>query len=268
MTTKSQGSEYETKGFRETINAGGIALGPGISFTDPAVTEALSGLVDYVWLEMEHAPLSLDHLAGHFMATKGTGTTPIVRVPWNDPVIIKRVLDTGAAGIIAPMVRNSEEARQLVSACLYPPDGTRGYGPRRQSGYGRRGGADFCRQSNEDMIVIAQMEHIEAVNCIDEILAVPGLTSIVLGPQDLAGSMGHTGEPTHPEVIEAIEHIIKRAQSAGVWVGGSSGGPLDELDRWVDRGINWMQLSNDFRLMMMATRDLAGHVRERCASRG
>ena len=113
---------------------------------------------------------------------------------------IKPVLDVGAAGVIVPLIRSAEDVRRAVAACLYPPQGIRGFGPRRPSNYGRLGGPEFCRAANEDVIVIVQIEHVDAVNDIDAILAVPGLTSVVIGPNDLAGSLGRMGEPEHPEV--------------------------------------------------------------------
>src|SRR5439155_26617319 len=127
----------------------------------------------------------------------------LVRVQWNDPVLIKPVLDIGAAGVIVPSVSTADEARRAVAACRYPPDGIRGFGPRRPSNYGRLGGPEFCKAANEAVIVIIQIEHIHGVNNLDEILAVPGLTGILVGSNDLSGSMGHMGEPRHPDVLRA-----------------------------------------------------------------
>src|SRR5262249_25363539 len=148
---------------------------------------------------------------GHIMATKGSDCLPMVRVPWNDPVLIKPVLDIGAPAVIVPMVQTAEEARRAVAACRYPPDGIRGFGPRRPSNYGQLGGPDFCRAMNEAIIPIIQIEHIRAVESIDEILAVPGVQNIVFGPNDLSGSMGHMGMPRHPDVLRAIETVIAKA---------------------------------------------------------
>jgi 2-keto-3-deoxy-L-rhamnonate aldolase RhmA len=162
-------------GFVEKLRKGELALGTVISFLDPAVTELMAEDLDFVWIDMEHSPQSLATLQGHLMATKGSNATPLVRVPWNDPVLIKPVLDCGAAGIIVPMVRTADDARQAVAACLYPPKGVRGYGPRRPSRYGRLGGPSFCQETNDEMICILQIEHIDAIPCIDAIVAVPGV---------------------------------------------------------------------------------------------
>ncbi len=138
-------------------------LGTCVTFTDPTVTEALTTVLDFVWIDAEHGPLSVDAVQGHIMATRGSQTTPLVRVAWNDPVLIKPILDAGAAGIIVPLIRTADEARRAVAACRYPPEGIRGYGPRRPGRYGTAGGPDYCRQANESIIVIVQIEHIDAV---------------------------------------------------------------------------------------------------------
>src|SRR5207253_3124908 len=121
--------------FREKLRQGQVCLGTVISFTDPTVTEALCPVLDFVWIDMEHNALSLETVQAHIMATKGSDTTPLVRMPWNDPVLIKPVLDIGAAGVIVPLVRTAEDVRRAVAACLYPPEGIRGFGPRRPSNY-------------------------------------------------------------------------------------------------------------------------------------
>ena len=135
--------------FIEKMQKGRICLGTVVSFTDPTVSEALCSLLDFIWIDAEHGPFSLETIQGHVMATKGTDTTPLVRVPGNDPIWIKQVLDLGAAGVIVPMIRTVEEARLAIAACLYPPAGVRGYGPRRHFQYGDFGGPQFCQETND-----------------------------------------------------------------------------------------------------------------------
>lgn len=246
--------------FRNKIRNGQFCLGLGVSFNDPAVTESLCTTVDFVWIDMEHNGMSLETVQGHIMATKGTDTAPLVRVRWNDPVLIKPVLDIGAAGVIVPMVRNAEEARNAVAACLYPPDGIRGFGPKRPSDYGRHFGPEFCKKANESIIVIAQIEHIDAVNSIDEIAAVPGLTGIVFGPYDLSGSMGHMGEPGHPEVVKAMEAVVAKVRKTNLFI-GTGVANARQAKEWLDKGVNWLLLGVDFSLLVKATTDLAEEVR-------
>ena len=158
-----------------------------------------------------------------------------MRVPWNDPVLIKPVLDLGAAGVIVPMVRTADDVRRAVAACLYPPEGIRGFGPRRPSHYGRTAVPNSAARPTRAVLPIVQIEHIEAVANIEQIVAVPGLASIAFGPNDLAGSMGLTGQPRHPDVLAAIDSVIARCRQAGVPVGTSVGDDPEILADWVAR---------------------------------
>jgi 2-keto-3-deoxy-L-rhamnonate aldolase RhmA len=247
--------------FREKLAAGQTCLGTVITFTDATVTEMLTQVLDFVWIDMEHNALSLETVQAHLMATKGSDTTALVRVPWNDPVLIKPVLDIGAAGIIVPLIRSPEEARCAVAACLYPPEGIRGFGPRRASNFGELGGPEFCRAANASVIPIVQIEHIDAVESIDEILAVPGLASIVFGPNDLAGSMGLTGEPRHPDVLDAIDGVIAKARRAGVPIGIGVGDDPDQLSDWIARGVQWLAMGGDCSLLLRAAKQLVAALR-------
>src|SRR5206468_751155 len=156
---------------------------------------------------------------GHLMATKGSEAVGLVRVAWNDPVLIKPVLDIGAAGVIVPFVRTAEEARLAVAACRYPPQGIRGYGPRRPTNYGRLGGPEYCQMANDAVLVHVQIEHADAVRNLDEILAVPGIFAVIIGPNDLAASLGYTGQSRHPEVLKIIDVVIAKAAKARIPVG-------------------------------------------------
>jgi 2-keto-3-deoxy-L-rhamnonate aldolase RhmA len=252
----------QTDRFRAKLARGQICLGTVISFTDPTVTEALCQVLDFVWIDMEHNALSLESVQGHIMATKGSETSPLVRVPWNDPVLIKPVLDIGAAGVIVPFVRTAEEARRAIAACLYPPEGIRGFGPRRPSRYGQLGGPEFCRAANASIMPMVQIEHIDAVANIDEILAVPGLASIVIGPNDLAGSMGLMGQPRHPQVLAAIDTVIAKARRAGMPIGIGAGDDPDVLIDWVGRGVQWLAMGGDCALLLRAATQVAASVLE------
>jgi 2-dehydro-3-deoxyglucarate aldolase/4-hydroxy-2-oxoheptanedioate aldolase len=247
---------------------GEVCLGTAISFTDPTVTEALCNVLDFVWIDMEHNALSLQAVQGHIMATKGSETTPLVRVPWNDPVLIKPVLDIGAAGVIVPFVRTVDDVRRAVAACRYPPEGVRGYGPRRPSNYGRLGGPEFTQGQNQAILTIPQIEHIDAVNNIDGILGVPGVRVIVVGSNDLSGSMGHMAEPRHPEVLSAVDHVMARARKANVFVGIAIGDDPTLLNGWVDKGASWLAMGGDFSLMLRGAFQVAGEVRAHAAARG
>ena len=253
--------------FLGKMRNGKVCLGTNISFTDPTVTEALCNLVDFIWIDAEHNPFSLETIQGHVMATKGTDNTPLVRVPWNDPVLIKPILDLGAAGVIVPMIRTVEDARLAFAACKYPPEGVRGYGPRPPSHYGAIGGPKFCREANDSILTILQIEHIDAVNNFKGILAIPGLKAIVLGLNDLANSMGFTGDPRNPKVIEAADLVIAESRKAGVFAGVSIGDNVPQLNEWADKGAQWLSIGVDYILLIhgleLATHQIRKHLEAR-----
>jgi 2-dehydro-3-deoxyglucarate aldolase/4-hydroxy-2-oxoheptanedioate aldolase len=247
--------------FKGKLRSGQFCLGTGISFTDPTVTEELCGLLDFVWIDMEHNALSLETVQAHIMATKGSDTASLVRVPCNDPALIKPVLDIGADGVIVPQVRSAEDVRLAVAACQYPPQGIRGFGPRRPIKYGLLGGPEFCRRANEEIITIVQIEHIDAVNSLDDILAVPGLTAVVLGANDLSGSMGLMGQPRHPEVLRAMETVIRKARRAEVPVGLGTADDPEVMIEWIDKGIQWLQIGVDWWLLMKGASHFVDRLR-------
>ena len=259
MTPKSVQS---ANAFREKMKQGGVCLGLVISFSDPTVAESVCDSLDFVWIDMEHTPLSFESVQGHLMAMRGSNAVPLVRVPWNDPVQIKRALDIGAIGVIVPLVRTADDVCQAVAACQYPPNGIRGFGPRRPSNFARLGGPEFCQTANSAVITIAQIEHIDAVQNIDSILAVPGLTGIVIGPNDLSGSLGHMADTKHPDVQRAIDMVLTKARQAKIFVGVATGGTATALAGWVERGAQWLTLGADFQMFAQAVDQLASQVRE------
>jgi 2-keto-3-deoxy-L-rhamnonate aldolase RhmA len=241
----------------------GVCLGVSVSFTDPTVSEVLCGAgLDFLWIDMEHAALSLEVAQAHIMAAELAGTAPIVRVPWNDAVSIKQVLDLGAAGIIVPMVRTAEEARQAVAACRYPPEGVRGYGPRRSSHYGRMPWAAVSEYANRSVLAVVQIEHIDAVQNLDDILDVPGLDGIYLGTGDLALSMGILPETAHPDVEDAIATVIRKARQKNVLAGLSVEDDVDGTLKRIEEGVQWLALGDDFRLLARLIDRLVAGIRQ------
>ncbi len=246
----------------DKMRAGQVCIGTGITFTDATVSEALASAFDFLWIDMEHNALSLENVQAHLIAMKGADCTPIVRVPWNDPVLIKPVLDVGAPAVVVPMIRTVEDVRLAVSACLYPPDGIRGYGPRRPSNYARLGGPEFCKAANDAMIVAVQIEHIDAVNNLDGILAVPGLSAILVGANDLSGSMGLMAQSRHPDVMRAIDTVVEKARRAGIPVGTASGSQPEHIAEWIDKGMQWIMVGVDYTLMLEQADRIVGQARQ------
>lgn len=248
--------------FREKMNAGIFCLGAGITFSDPAVTEALCDSVDFFWIDLEHNPTSLESMSTHLMAARAGGTPAIVRIPSGDVAWIKRVLDSGAEGIILPQAKTAEEIRDFVSACSYPPHGTRGFGPRRPSNYGRVRGPEYLQHANEHLFVVAQIETASALNELDAIVKIEELDSLVVGPYDLSGSMGILGEVHHPRVIDAIRLIASQTRAAGLYVGIGMGADLEHALEAKKLGIQWAQCGNDYEFMIRAADQLYATIRK------
>jgi 2-keto-3-deoxy-L-rhamnonate aldolase RhmA len=144
----------------------------------------------------------------------------------------------------------------VVAACRFPPVGERGFGPRRASGYGGYPAGDFCERANRTVLVFAQVEHPDAVKELTEIVHIEGLDGIVIGPNDLANSMGHIANPMHPEVRTTIERIITETREAGLMSGIGQGIDLEMARIWIDAGVQWLQLGCDYEYLRHAAQSL------------
>ncbi len=239
--------------FKERLHAGKVCIGSWISFTDPCITELMCGSgFDFLVFDSEHSAMSIETVMLHMMATKGTDVIPIVRVVWNDPVWIKQVLDVGASGVLIPLIRTVEDVRKGVAACMYPPQGMRGFGPRRPANY-ERYFKEYIERANRDMIVFVQIEHIDAVNNMEEILKVPGLDGVLIGACDLSGTLGLLGQLGHPRVVETINVIIAKAHQAGVAVGMAGPRTPQEVFKWISKGIQFITMASDMGFLSMTS---------------
>jgi 2-keto-3-deoxy-L-rhamnonate aldolase RhmA len=192
--------------FKTRLKQREVLLGPIVTLGSTEVAEILSKVgFDWLWIEMEHAPTGLARVQEMIQATGGR-VPCLVRAPWNDSVWIKRILDTGCDGIVIPQIRNAAEAREAVSSCKYPLEGTRSVGIARAQGYGMTL-QDYIEHANDRLIVVLQAEHIDAAHNIDSILDVSGFDAVLIGPYDLSASMGIKGQTSHPDVQQAIRKI-------------------------------------------------------------
>jgi 2-keto-3-deoxy-L-rhamnonate aldolase RhmA len=254
--------------FKERIQDGQICLGSSITFCDPLVTEALSRSVDFIWIDLEHSDMSPEALNSHLLACRASGSPSIVRVKGSGTPFIKPILDAGACGIVVPQIRTADEVRGIVSDCRYPPQGSRGYGPRVPSEYGNKGGRAFADESNRDMFVAVMIENLEALRNLDEILTVEGLDSVVIGPMDLTASMGILGDIQHPDARAAIRTIIRKSREAGLMVGVGLG--LDAAlacDMLAD-GVQWIQLGCDYMYLIDSFMKTVSDIQGRLNSAG
>lgn len=191
--------------------------------------------VDVLMVDMEHGPNSILSLIDQFRAMGRFDTVPFVRAPWNDMVEIKRILDAGAYGVLVPYVNTAEEARAAVSYCKYPTEGVRGVAPSpRAPGVGMNS-MNYMKKANDEILIMTAVETLEAVNNIDELVQVEGLDGIFIGPMDLATSMGHFCDPSHPEVQAAIEKVEKAVIGSGKFLASVAGGMAQAKEKY-DRG--------------------------------
>lgn len=251
----------QIEAFRGKLETGHLCLGSAVTFTDPGVTEALAGSVDFFWIDLEHTPLLFESLTSHLIAARAGGTPCIVRVPSGDVGWIKKTLDCGADGIILPRANGAEDVREFVSACRYPPLGTRGYGPRRPTEYARREGAAYVEWANRNLFVIAQIETAGALDEIDAIVAIEGLDSIVLGPYDLSGSIDELGAVEGPVVMAALKKIVTTARAAGKYAGCGCTTDIAFVRKMVDLGVQWAHVGCDFEYMHMTAERIFDQVR-------
>lgn len=237
---------------KRRLRAGETTFGAWISFQDPAASEIMTGTgYDWIFIDMEHSPFGLESLQAVLMAFSGRSPVPIVRVPSNDRVRIKQVLELGAEGILAPMVCSAAEARAAVSACKYPPEGSRGFGPRRASDYYRKT-EEYIQTANEGILVVVQIEHADGVREVKEILDVPGIDVVCLGPMDLSGSLGLLGQLEHPRVVEALERVLAAARERGLPVCVPMETSQETQLAWARKGARFVVTGEDHGLLRRA----------------
>lgn len=204
--------------FKQRLNQFETLIGIVITLPCSETAEALSKLeFDWFWIDMEHGPLSVERVQLIMQATGGRCAN-LVRVPWNDSVWIKRVLDTGCDGIIVPHVKTPQEVKYALEACLYPPQGSRSVGSGRAQDYGINF-EEYLKTANENIVIVLQIEHIDAVKNIESIIDVPGFDAILIGPFDLSASMGLTGQVNHPDVHKAIGSVKEACLNKNIPVG-------------------------------------------------
>jgi 2-keto-3-deoxy-L-rhamnonate aldolase RhmA len=215
---------YRSNALKERFRAGGHAYGAWVNSCSPIVVElmALAGY-DCLMIDREHSPGDLLNAVNLLNAIRTTPTTALMRVPGHDPVELKRVLDIGVEGVMVPAVSSASEARAVVAACRYPPEGFRGIaiGVARGADYGFRS-EEYKRHAFANLLLIVQIETVAAVEVVEEIAAVEGVDMLFIGPNDLSGNMGYFGQPDHPAMAEPIARIERAAKAAGKWLGGIS----------------------------------------------
>jgi 4-hydroxy-2-oxoheptanedioate aldolase len=251
---------------KKKIADGVRCLGGWVAIPSPFSVESYAAQGwDCVTLDMQHGSLDINDVVPMLQAINaGSDATPMVRVPWNDPSYIMRVLDAGAYGIICPMINTKAEAEALVRAGRYPPMGERSFGPFRAAQYG---GPDYWQHANDEVLLLAMVETRQAVSNLPEILSVKGLNGVYIGPSDLSLSMGKppTLDPSDDTVLKAMGIILKETRERGLLASVHTDGAKTAAKRF-EEGFQMCTLLNDVRLLATAAANLVREARGQLAT--
>lgn len=242
--------------FKAALAAHQVQIGCWSALASPISTEVL-GLAGFDWLVLdgEHAPNDISTFIPQLMALKGSVSAPVVRVPTNDAVIMKRLLDIGFYNFLIPFVETDEEARLAVAATRYPPLGVRGVSvSHRANMFGTV--PDYFAQSDKNITILVQIESQAGLDNIDSIAATEGVDGIFVGPSDMAAALGHLGNAGHPEVQQAIRHIFARAKAQGKPSGILA--PVEaDARRYLEWGATFVAVGSDLGLFRAASQKLS-----------
>jgi 4-hydroxy-2-oxoheptanedioate aldolase len=234
--------------FKAALARGELQIGLWSSLCSPIVAEIIgqSGF-DWILVDTEHSPNEPPAVLAQLQALQAGTATPIVRPAWNDPVLLKRLLDIGTQAVLVPFVQNAEEAAKAVAACRYPPAGIRGI---TMSGRGSRYGRvpDYLKRADAEICVLVQVETGEALSQLEAIASVDGVDGVFIGPADLSASLGHIGNPGHPEVQEAIKGAAARLTAVGKPAGILTASEADAR-RYIEWGYRFVAVGSDLGLL-------------------
>ncbi len=236
-------------------------LGTWLMAAAPATAEALGHAgFDFLVVDMEHVPIEVSHLADLLRAVGCTAAAPVVRLAWNDPVLVKRVLDAGADSIMLPFVQDAEAARLAVRSAKYPPLGVRGVAAiHRASRFGQAPG--YFQRANDEVAVIVQLETPDAITRLPEIAAVEGVDALFVGPGDLSAAMGRIGQVGDADVQALIAEAAAAARRAGKPIGIVGPNP-DMVRRFLDYGYSFAAVASDLALMTGRAGEWLGALRD------
>jgi len=245
---------------REVWQARGVAYSGWLHIPDPLSAELMAGAgFDALTLDLQHGLLDFASALNVLRALERANLSPLARVPWNEPGLIMKLLDGGAAGIICPLVGSRAEAEAFVGTCRYPPQGYRSYGPTRAS---LVWGEGYAAQANESILTLAMIETAQGLENLEAILTTPGLDGVFVGPNDLGQALGWgVGlDRQEPEFLAILDRIAKAAQARGVVAGIFCGSP-EYAKRMAALGYRFIAVSSDARLLSGAAQALVAALK-------
>ncbi|WP_321896519.1 4-hydroxy-2-oxoheptanedioate aldolase [Burkholderia cepacia] len=248
--------ETPANSFKQRLLRGDTMIGLWIALADPYSAELCAGSgFDWLLVDGEHAPFDLRTILSTLQSVAPYPAYPVVRLPDSNPTLIKQALDIGASTLLIPMVESAEQARELVRAVRYPPAGIRGVGSgiARSSRWNRF--PNYVHEANDRVCLLVQAETCSALDCLDKICGVDGVDGVFVGPADLAASMGHLGQPAHPDVVTRIEAAIRTIRTHGK-AAGILCTDLALARRYIDAGAQFVAVGVDTSLLVSATKGL------------
>lgn len=247
---------------KKALKEGKVVVGTTITTPSAEVVASIAASgFDFLWIEMEHSPVTLESVRQMILATRGLKAVPFVRVPVNEPWLAKRVMDIGSLGVIFPFTATPELARQAVASCKYPPAGIRGFAPGLAASRWGMSSGEYVRWANDNIMVVTIVEQKEAVERIEEIASVPGIDVLFVGANDLSFSLGVGGQLNHPVVQDAIARVVAAGKKYNVPLGYPSGNPA-EIKKLIAQGFRLFQASSDLGLVQAGAHQLLTGVRE------
>ena len=252
--------ELPQNAFKRALKAGKAQIGLWSSLSSNYTVEVIAGAgFDWILLDTEHSPNDLESLLTQLQAAAPYPTHPVVRVPWNDMVVIKRVLDVGAQSLLVPYVSTPEEAAAAVSYVRYPPAGVRGVaGTTRASRFGRVN--DYARRAHEEICVLVQVETQRALDNLEAICGVDGVDGVFIGPADLHASLGYPGEIANPKVKPLIDDAIRRIRKCGKAPGILTPNEADAR-HWLECGALFVAVGADVGILARGAEALASRFK-------
>jgi len=241
---------------KKALKDGKIVFGPFLKFTDPAVVEIMGFAgFDFVIIDAEHGPISIQNAQNMIRAAEIANITPVIRVSNNDEALILRALDIGAQGIEIPQINSRSDAARAVKSVKYSPQGERGVCRYvRAANYSSMDEFEYFKSANDETMIIAHIEGVEGINNLDEILSVPGIDVIFIGPYDLSQSLGIPGEISHSLVKEKMKEVVLKCEKNKVVV-GTFADDIKTAKFWVSLGVQYMSFSVDVGILYEASKN-------------
>jgi 4-hydroxy-2-oxoheptanedioate aldolase len=241
--------------FKRALKAGSRQIGLWCTLSNNYAIEVVAGAgFDWLLIDTEHSPNELDMVLSQLQAVAPYPTHPVVRVPWNDMVTIKRFLDIGAQSLLIPYVQNEDEAKKAVAHTRYPAEGVRGVaGSVRANRFGRV--KDYARRASEELCVLVQVETQTALDNLEAIAAVDGVDGVFIGPADLHASLGYAGQTANPDVKNLIDQAIARIRRSGKAPGVLTGAEADAR-RWLELGCQFVAVGVDASILARESENL------------